>query len=117
MGLPPKHLITRRLINKFFKNRPITKQGNQTTESMNELLNCWKKYGIDAEECLGVLNNFHVLAKNDREFRKFGKELAIKENVMAQLNKPAYKHGWKGKHKDYFSNRKKTHDSFLDGVL
>ena len=50
MAPPPKYMITRRLISRYFKNNlPSRPLGIKSYEG--ELLNCWKNNGLEDARC------------------------------------------------------------------
>jgi hypothetical protein len=59
MGNPPKRIVYRKLIRRFFK-----KSGNIHSEEAaklkGELVSCWEKFGVDHPKCV------HLIPKLDK---------------------------------------------------
>ncbi len=50
MAPPPKYVITRKLVNRFFKNY-LPNQNNHALLETNRLLECWEKLGPGNAKC------------------------------------------------------------------
>lgn len=96
MGNPPKRIVYRKLITRYFKKR-----GNIFSEEAmalkGELMKCWEQYGVDHPKCV------HLVPKLDRGWaidmvtsQKYEQQVsqypAHFENLMApQLDKMYFK--------------------------
>ena len=50
MAPPPKYVVTRKLVSRFFKNYLPT-QNSQAVNETNRLLECWEKLGPGNVKC------------------------------------------------------------------
>ena len=116
MGLPPRYLQTRRLITKYFKNRPIKNPDKNQANPITDLIKCWNLYGHDSIKCQPIQAKFDDFFENKDEFSKNLKKINFPQLIMGQLQKPFYKHQKKGKFKDIYTGPIKKHRNFFDGI-
>ncbi|EGR27640.1 hypothetical protein IMG5_192440 [Ichthyophthirius multifiliis] len=96
MAPPPKYIITRKLVRKYFeKNLP--KQPLETQAQQGLLQKCWKQYGLDDPRCKQFEALHDYLHTQTQQYREKIKNLRIKEDVMGKLNTPVYKNQKKGR--------------------
>ena len=101
MAPPPKYVITRKLISRFFQ-KIYPQQPVVINDEQEQLFNCWSIHGIDSQKCKEyeeIFDKAYVSAKN---YKSRVDSLRVKEFVMSQLATPQYKTYGKGR---YFRQR------------
>lgn len=99
MAPPPKYLITRNLIRRYFqKILPDTKSLKYDD---TELRGTLKAHGIGSPQSrdayMNMVNRYNKMKKNAEEFEKVN----ARTEILNSLNFPRYKNLTKGKHKSF----------------
>ena len=116
MAVPPPHIITRRLIKKFFRNHPVKQQRALKINPLEELGRCWNKMGYGHPECQKFLDDYEKLLQDRKLFEREVQDFGLPKMVRFQLQKPKYKHQKKGKWKDALTGSKLYNNTFFDGI-
>eukprot|EP01017_Pseudomicrothorax_dubius_P034211 TRINITY_DN4662_c0_g1_i4.p1 TRINITY_DN4662_c0_g1~~TRINITY_DN4662_c0_g1_i4.p1 ORF type:complete len:129 (+),score=44.81 TRINITY_DN4662_c0_g1_i4:59-445(+) len=96
MAPPPKRIIVRKLIKKFFENYlPRAPIGAQ--EEMSKLFDCWQRHGLDDAECKEAEIIFDHMIDTNYKYQNRLNSLGLKQAVTSKLATPLYKHDLKGR--------------------
>ena len=98
MAPPPRYLITRRLVKRFFNSYLPRQPLNQVDEEAR-LFECWEVHGIDNPKCKELVVLFDQQMEKSMNYRKRVMNLRLEEQVMATLKKPRYNSLLKGRFK------------------
>ncbi|KRX05651.1 hypothetical protein PPERSA_09791 [Pseudocohnilembus persalinus] len=98
MAPPPKYLITRKLVRRFF-DKHLPKQPLQASDPGQQLFQCWEKFGIDDARCKQYEVMYDHVFQQNTNYRQRVKNLRIREDVMETLKKPIYPNQLKGRYK------------------
>ena len=104
MAPPPRYLITRKLIKRFFDGYlPTTPI--QAEEEMAKMYDCWKRHGIESKNCREFEELFDQMKDRVQEYRKKLDALRLKQTVKSQLGKPLYHYDVKGRYRQELYHR------------
>lgn len=112
MAPPPKHLITRKLVKRFFDNYLPKEPAYAYGDSM-KMFECWQAHGFDSSKCKEQEMLFdHVMLESEK-YRQRLKSFNFKSEVLQTLKKPLYPKETKGRYRKraYFEPR-----DVFDGV-
>ena len=111
MAPPPKYVITRNLIKRFF-DKYLPREPLQSAAESNKLFECWEKFGIDNLKCKEFEKLYDKIYQQTTDYRSRVLGLRLKEEVMSTLTKPLYKNLVKGRHKDLSAIRSEKRSIF-----
>ncbi len=96
MAPPPKQVITRKLVKRFFQNY-LPKEPIYAQEEKHKLTECWGKYGIDSAKCKEYEILYDHILEQTEKYRNKLEAMGFKQTVMKTLSRPVYKHEEKGR--------------------
>jgi hypothetical protein len=114
MGPPPKYLITRKLVRRFFNRYTANTAADQDeTPKMQKLWDLYDRYGLDSP----VPEAYEAVYDREYEarasFYKRIQDMRLRQGVMMNLPKPAFKFLVRGRFKKISYRRP---PSIFDGV-
>lgn len=112
MAPPPKHLITRKLIKRYFK-RFLPKATDTTKRYITELRECYGKHGPGSEKCNPIVEKLEAAYVKTTKSRSQFKKLDIESQVMSSLRKPIYPFQKKGRYRDFPTREKDIYDGII----
>lgn len=111
MAPPPKYVISRKLVKRFFDKYLPRKPMDVQNES-GKLMKCWQQFGIDDPRCKEYEVLYDHMYTQTKDYRKKIEGLRIKEDVMGALLRPKYSNELKGR----WRTGKTTEWTIYDGV-
>ena len=118
MGQPPQHLITRRLIKGFFKSHDVNPRAAVARRTLDEIIKCWQTYGYMSRICKEKTSELaEGIANMSTKDPLLIEGKSLSDYVIAQLNRPIYRHQQKGRYRDAYSGPKEYVNSIYDGVF
>lgn len=69
MAPPPRYLITRNLVRRFFE-KYLPRQPLETQDSGQQLFQCWEKFGVDDPRCKDFELQYDYTYKQTKNYRK-----------------------------------------------
>mmetsp|Transcript_17756 Transcript_17756/g.15550 ORF Transcript_17756/g.15550 Transcript_17756/m.15550 type:complete len:114 (+) Transcript_17756:88-429(+) len=100
MAPPPKHVITRKLVKKFFNNY-LPKEPIYAREEKEKLFDCYKRHGLGSHLCKEYEMLYDFIEERSAQYRARLNSMQFKQTVMQNLRKPKYKHELKGRYKTF----------------
>ena len=98
MAPPPRHVITRKLVKRFFQNY-LPSEPSYAQEEKSKLMECWNKFGIDSPKCKDFEVLYDHVLDETKKYRQKLEGMKFKQSVMETLSRPTYKHETKGKYR------------------
>lgn len=114
MAPPPKYLISRKLVKRFFERYlPSSADPEEETPKMQELWTAYETYGTESPVCRQYEAIYDQEYSNQASFKKRILSLKLKESVTSKLTAPKFKIQVKGR----FPKRiRRPPASIFDGV-
>jgi hypothetical protein len=112
MAPPPKYLITRRLVKRFF-DRFLPRAPTQENAKMQQMWKLYEKYGPSAPVCKAYESIYDQEYSDRASFNRRVDSLKLKQSVTSKLTKPLFKIQVKGRFKKDFN---RPPPSIFDGV-
>jgi hypothetical protein len=112
MAPPPKYVITRKLIKRYFK-RFLPRAAEPSKAHIDELRDCWGKHGIGSEKCFPIIDMLDSAYTRAMRTKNNYKKLDIEAQVMSSLRKPIYPFQRKGRYRDLPAR----HRDIYDGIF
>lgn len=113
MAPPPKYIILRKLVGRYF-DKFLPKEPIYLNDEQNKLFECWQTFGIDNVKCKEHEEKFDKLYTQSANFQTKMQGLRLKQYVMSNLPTPVYKSRKKGTRKE--DRLAKKRDIF-DGLI
>jgi hypothetical protein len=113
MAPPPKYLITRKLVGKFFQNY-LPREPFYAQDEKSKLFECWQINGIDSSKCKELEARYDFMIEQSKQYRQKLDKMGFRQSVMETLTKPKFKHELKGRHA---KNVMPTQSTIYDGVF
>ena len=112
MAPPPKHVITRTLIKRYFK-KFIPRGFDNTKRGIKDLKDCFKMHGMNSDKCNGILEKLEAAYMKQSKVRSQYKKLDIQAQVLESLKKPVYPFQRKGRYRDIPVRQKTIYDGIF----
>ncbi len=96
MSPPPRYLITRKLVGKFFQNY-LPKEPIYAQDEKAKLVDCWFTNGYDHPKCRELEAKYDWSVEDARKYRERLESLNFRQTVMSTLTTPKFKHDIKGR--------------------
>lgn len=112
MAPPPKYVISRKLIKRYFKRFLPTAQDPPKT-FIDELRQCWDKHGQGSEKCFDIVDKLDSAYIKAIKTRNNYKKLDIQAQVMTSLRKPIYPFQRKGRYRDLPARSRDIYDGIF----
>ena len=112
MAPPPKYLITRKLVKRFFDNY-LPKEPLHSFSDGQKLFECWQIHGLDSAKCKEQELLFDHAMEESENYRRKINSMNFKSAILGTLKKPVYQKETKGRYR--FDSNMKNRDIF-DGV-
>lgn len=112
MAPPPKHVITRKLIKRYFK-RFLPKAIDGTRTQVQELKDCYSKHGVGSEKCNDIVEKLNAAYTRTHKARSQYRKLDIESQVMSALKRPVYPFHRKGRYRDLPNREKDIYDGIF----
>jgi len=96
MAPPPKYLITRKLVKRFFTNY-LPKEPLYSREDSQKLFDCWNLHGFESAKCKEFELLYDHVMKENRKYRQKLKGMNFKSTILQALNRPVYEKEKKGR--------------------
>ena len=112
MAPPPKHVITRRLVKRYFKRfMPMVADNSQ--QFLGQVMDCFKKHGLDSEKCADLVEQASKAKRRAFHARNQLRKLNVRSEVMQTLRKPIYPSQRKGRYRDLPFRERDIYDGIL----
>lgn len=112
MAPPPKHVITRKLIKRYFK-RFLPIAVDTTRGYVDQLKECYALNGAGSEKCNDIVERLNTAYASSSKNRSRFKKLDIESQVMSALRKPIYSSQRKGNYRDLPAREKDIYDGIF----
>lgn len=112
MAPPPRYLITRKLVKRFFDSY-LPKETSHSQAEANKLLECWEKFGVASSKCKEFEMLYDNVIEENIQYQKKVKAMGFKTAVLSTLKKPVYDYHVKGRYRKPLHFNPKT---IFDGV-
>lgn len=112
MAPPPKHIITRKLIKRYFK-RFLPRAIDSTKGFVDELKQCYAKHGAGSEKCNDIVEKLNAAYVRSAKSKAQFKKLDIESQVMSSLRRPIYSFERKGRYRDLPTRQKDIYDGIF----
>jgi len=112
MAPPPKYVITRKLIKRYFK-RFLPKASEPSRAHIDELRECWGQHGVGSEKCFHIVDMLDSAYTKSMRTKNSYKKLDIQAQVMGSLRKPIYPFQRKGRYRDLPARSRDIYDGIF----
>ena len=112
MAPPPKYLISRRLVKRFF-DRFLPKEPEGTSQKMDQLWNIYDSHGFESPVAKAYEKVYDKCYREGLSYRNRVGELHLKQTVSSKLTKPEFKITKKGR---FHKTKTKLPPTIFDGV-
>ena len=112
MAPPPKYLITRKLVKRFFDNY-LPKEPLYAYEESQKMFECWMTHGFESQKCKEYELLYDNVYDETKAYRRKLNSMNFKSTVLQTLRKPEYRNQQKGRYKERWDLRERD---IFDGV-
>ena len=112
MANPPKHLITRTLVKRYFK-RFLPTMTDSTKPFIDEIIECYRQHGAFSEKCQPIVDRMdNAYAKSMKTKADYSK-LDVQGEVLGTLRKPVYPFQKKGRYRTLRPRQRDIYDGLF----
>lgn len=112
MANPPRHVVSRTLIKRYFK-RFLPTMGDSTKPFFDEIINCYRTHGLFNEKCQPIIDRLDESQARAMKVKSDYTKLDVQGVVLGSLRKPVYGFQKKGR---YRTMRPRQRDIY-DGIF
>lgn len=98
MAPPPKYLITRKLVKRFFTNY-LPKEPLYSYDDSQKLFECWDVHGYESPKCREFELLYDHVQEENYFYRQRLKNMNFKSAILSSFKKPTYSFQKKGRYR------------------